>query len=66
MIPIKLAFDLLPILLPMSRRQFNFHSIKHSDNDMLAPVTPRFETPPTSLSVYVYGPHQVWESGEDR
>jgi hypothetical protein len=66
MIPIKLAFDLLTTLLSMSRRQFNFHSVKHSDNDMLAPVTPRFESPPASLSVYVHGPHQVWELGEDR
>jgi hypothetical protein len=66
MIPIKLTVDLLTTLLPMSRRQFNFHSIKHADNDMLAPVNPRFESPPASPSVYVYGPHQVWESGEDR
>jgi hypothetical protein len=66
MIPIKLAFDLLTTLLPMSRHQFNFHSVKHADNDMLAPVTPRFESPPASPSVFVHGPHQVWESGEGR
>jgi hypothetical protein len=66
MIPIKLAFDLLTTTtLLMSRCQYNFSSVKHSDNDMLAPVTPRFKTPPASPSIYVHGPHQVWELGED-
>jgi hypothetical protein len=65
MIPIKLTFDLFTTL-PMSCCQYNFSSIKHSDNNMLAPVVPRFEAPPPSPSIYVHGPQQVWESGGPR
>jgi hypothetical protein len=67
MIPIKLTFDLLiPTTPPMSHHSYNFALVKHSDNDLLAPVVPRFETLPSSPSIYVHGPHQVWELGEDR
>jgi hypothetical protein len=65
MIPIKLAFDLLTTPpTPMSCHQYNFSSVKHADNNFLAPVVPRFESPAPSPSVYVHGPHQVWELGE--
>jgi hypothetical protein len=58
MIPIKFAFDLLITIL-MSHHQHHFSLVKHSDNDMLAPMVPRFEAPPSSPSVYVHGPQQV-------
>jgi hypothetical protein len=63
MIPIKLAFDLLTTPPPMSQcRQYNFTAgTAHSDNNMLALIVPRFEEVPPSLSVFVHGPHQVWE-----
>jgi hypothetical protein len=65
MIPIKLAFDLLTNTPAMSqRRQYNFIAgTAHSDNNMLAPIVPRFEETPPSPSVFVHGPHQVWELG---
>ena len=43
----------------MSRRQYNFSSVKHSDNNMLAPITPRFEAPSPSLDTYMHRPQQV-------
>ena len=43
----------------MSRHQYNFSSVKHSDNNMLAPITPRFEAPQPSLDTYMHGPQQV-------
>jgi hypothetical protein len=44
----------------MSQRRYNFSSVKHADNDMLAPMVPSFEGPSQSLSVFVHGPQQVW------
>jgi hypothetical protein len=66
MIPIKLAFDLLTTPPPMSQcHQYNFTAgTAHSDNNMLAPIVPRVpEEVPPSPSVFVHGPHQVWELG---
>jgi hypothetical protein len=59
MIPIKLAFDLLTTT-PISCCQYNFTAgTTHRDNNMLAPITPRFEAPPPSPSVYTHGLQQV-------
>ena len=41
-------------------RQYHFSSVKHSNNDMLAPIIPRFEEHSPSLDLYMHGPQQVW------
>jgi hypothetical protein len=45
---------------PLAPSDYNFSSIKHTNNNMLAPMVPSFEGPSQSPSVFVHGPQQVW------
>jgi hypothetical protein len=47
----------------MSQHCYNFTAgSSHADNDMLAPMVPRFNAPPSSPFVYVHSPGQVGEN----
>jgi hypothetical protein len=46
----------------MSQHHYNFTAgSSHADNDMLAPIVPEFDAPPSSPFVYVHSPGQVGE-----
>jgi hypothetical protein len=47
----------------MSHHHYNFTAgTSHADNNMLAVIVLRFETPPVNLFEYVHGPNQVGDS----
>ena len=61
--PHQVALVLLTTSTTMSCRQYNFSSIKHSDNDPLAPIIPHFKVPLPSLDTFMHSPQQVWWPG---